>query len=229
MTAMAAWATTQDELARVQDELGRASPPAWTPPTGGFVVGGSYACFARGIAGAGAAGDLGVAGAAVTRGRRLVAVATALGSAGAPYAPGQLALRQGPLLEAAVRGLAVRPPVLLVNATGRDHPHRAGLAVHLGAVLDLPTVGVTDRPLLAQGELPSDLAWATSPLWLDGEQVGVWLRTRPGARPVAVHAAWRTDVETALAVVHAATRRHARTPEPLRRARTAARTTRSRR
>jgi deoxyribonuclease V len=28
---------------------------------------------------------------------------------------------------------------LLVDATGRDHPRRAGLALHLGAMLDLPT------------------------------------------------------------------------------------------
>jgi deoxyribonuclease V len=229
MAAMLGWATAAGELARVQDELGRARPPAWTPPDGALVVGGSYACFARGVSGAGAAGDLGVAGAAVTRGRRLVAVATALGVAGAPYAPGRLALREGPLLEAAVRSLPVRPLVLLVNATGRDHQYRAGLAVHLGAVLDLPTVGVTDRPLLARGDLPPDVAWATAPLWLDGELVGAWLRTRPGARPVAVHAAWRTDVERAIAVVRAATRRPARTPEPLRRARTAARTARSQR
>jgi hypothetical protein len=45
---------------------------------------------------------------------------------------------------------------------------------------------------------------------------------------VAVHAAWRTDVDTAVAVVLAATRRPARTPEPLRRARTAARVARAR-
>jgi deoxyribonuclease V len=42
---------------------------------------------------------------------------------------------------------------------------------------------------------------------------------------VAVHAAWRTDPDTALQVVRAAIRR-ARTPEPLRRARTAARSAR---
>jgi deoxyribonuclease V len=35
--------------------------------------------------------------------------------------------------------------VLLVNATGRDHLWRAGLALPLGALLDLPTVGVTRR------------------------------------------------------------------------------------
>ncbi|MBV8941103.1 MAG: endonuclease V [Solirubrobacterales bacterium] len=43
--------------------------------------------------------------------------------------PGTLALREGRLLEAAVRALPAMPDVLLVNATGRDHPRGAGLAV----------------------------------------------------------------------------------------------------
>jgi endonuclease V-like protein UPF0215 family len=43
---------------------------------------------------------------------------------------------------------------------------------------------------------------------------------------VAVHAAWQTDAQDAVQVVLAATRR-ARTPEPLRRARTLARTRRA--
>jgi len=139
-----------------------------------------------------------MAGAALTRGRRLLAAATSAGVAGAPYRPALLALREGPLLEAAVRALPSRPDVLLVNATGRDHPRRAGLALHLGAVLGLPTVGVTDRPLLAEGRWPPDAASAAAPLLLDGEPVGCWLRTRPGVRPVAVHAAWRTGVEAAV-------------------------------
>jgi len=52
-----------------------------------------------------------------------------------------LALREGLLLEQAMRALPIAPEVLVVNATGRDHPRRAGLALHLGAVLGLPTVG----------------------------------------------------------------------------------------
>ncbi len=228
MAARTEWPASAEGLARVQEELARASPPDWTPPAGRLVVGGCYACFARGVGGQGAAGDPGVAGAAVTGGRRLLAAATSAGVAGAPYRPALLALRQGPLLAAAVHALPARPEVLLVNATGRDHPRRAGLALHLGAVLDLPTVGVTDRPLLAEGGWPDDAAGAAAPLLLDGERVGCWLRTRPGARPVAVHAAWRTGVEAAVAVVLATTRRPARTPEPLRRARTAARLARAR-
>jgi deoxyribonuclease V len=119
------------------------------------------------------------------------------------------------------------PEILLVNATGRDHPRRAGLALHLGALLDLATVGITHRTLLASGDCPADEPGAASPLLIEGELVGHWLRTREGTRPLAVHAAWRTDPQTALAVARAATRR-ARTPEPLRLARQAARAARAR-
>jgi deoxyribonuclease V len=66
-----------------------------------------------------------------------------------------------------------------------------------------------------------------SPLRIDGEVVGAWLRTAAGVRPVAVHAGWRTDVHAALEVVLRCTNGDARTPEPLRRARVLARTTRA--
>jgi deoxyribonuclease V len=144
------------------------------------------------------------------------------GRASAPYEPGLLALREGLLLEEAVRALPGRPKVLLVNATGRDHPRRAGLALHLGAVLDLPTVGVTDRTLLAKGPPPKRATWSSSPLILEEEVVGAWLRTREGVRPVAVHAAWRTSVDVAIEVVRRAPGRM-RTPGPIRLARQAAR------
>jgi deoxyribonuclease V len=134
---------------------------------------------------------------------------------------------RGPLLEQAVRALPIAPEVLVVNATGRDHPRRAGLALQLGAVLGLPTVGMTTRPLVAEGDWPADQRDATAPLLLGGEVVGCRVRTRAGAKPVAVHAAWQTDALDAVRVVLAATRR-ARTPEPLRRARTLARTRRAR-
>ncbi len=224
---MRSWPTTAEELVRAQRELAAASPPDWSPPAALELIGGCFVCFARGITGAGAAGDPGAAGAASTRGRKLLASASALGSAGGPYLPTMLALREGALLEAAVRALDPLPEVLLVNATGRDHPRRAGLALQLGAVLGLPTVGVTNRVLAALGAWPGDQRGAATPLRLGREVVGYWLRTRAGAKPVAVHAAWRTDPDTAVEVVLAAVRRH-RTPEPLRRARTIARTARTR-
>ena len=184
---------------------------------------GCFVCFPRGPTGPGAAGDRAWAAAATVRGGRAVVE----GAAGAPYEAGLLALREGPLLAAAVRGLAERPDVLLVDATGTDHPRRAGLALHLGAVLDLPTVGVTHRPLVAEGEWPRDTALgAASELRIGEEVVALWLRTRRGARPLAVHPGWRVDLETARAIVLGSVTK-ARTPEPLRRARQAARVARS--
>ena len=151
---------------------------------------------------------------------------TAGGTTSGPYLPGLLALRMGPALAAVVQALPGRPDVLLVDATGRDHPRRAGLAVHLGAMLDLPTVGVTHRPLLAGGDEPGPRRGDATPLRAAGETVGYWLRTRAGRRPVAVHAGWRTDPDTALELVRAVAGGH-RTPAPLREARRLARRARA--
>jgi deoxyribonuclease V len=216
------------ELVEAQCALADAEPPRWRPlaEPAFLAVGAVAICFPRGTSGPGASGDRAWAAAAVMRGRRDLAEATAVGQAGAPYEAGLLALREGPLLEAAVRALRETPDVLLVDATGRDHPRRAGLALHLGAMLDLPTVGVTHRPLLADGNWPADPKGEAAPLVLDGEQVGAWVRRREHARPVAAHPAWRTDIDTAVAVVLRTSGSH-RTPEPLRRARRLARLART--
>jgi deoxyribonuclease V len=213
------WPTTRTALEAWQEELA-AAPTARFDMDGG-PVGGCFVCFPRGETGAGARGD--PAWAAAAAGGE---VAVVTGEAGAPYVPGLLALREGPLLEAAVRALPRPPAVLLVDATGRDHPRRAGLATALGAVLQIPTIGVTHRPLLAAGEWPDDRRGAAAPLTIGDETVGCWLRVRTGARPLAVHSAWRTDLDTAIAVVLESTAR-VRTPRPLRAARTAARRARS--
>ena len=226
LSGMTTWPATAHELTRLQQALGEMTPDRWQPPATLQRIGACFICFER-VQEAGSAEDRGFAGAAVTARRRLLAGVTAAGQAGGPYLPALLALREGPLLEQAVRALPIAPEVLVVNATGRDHPRRAGLALHLGAVLGLPTVGVTTRPLLAEGSWPTDQRGAAAPLRLGGEVVGCWVRTRAGAKPVAVHAAWQTDAQAAVQVVLAATRR-ARTPEPLRRARTLARTQRAR-
>lgn len=219
------WTTDPVELATQQRQLAELHPPSWTAE-GTIVAGGCFVCFGRGGEGPGAAGDRGWAAAALVLRGRLVGAAQFQGEAGTGYASGLLAAREGALLEGAVRALKRPPDVLLVNATGRDHPRRAGLALHLGWALELPTVGVTHRPLVASGEVPGLEAGASSPLWFRGEQVGWWLRTRSEARPLAVSPGWRTDLSVALEVVQVAARR-VRTPEPIRQARRLARTSRS--
>jgi deoxyribonuclease V len=232
------WPGTAEELVAAQVRLAEERPAPWRPPDGPLAVGACFVCFPRGHAGAGAAGDPAWAAAVVLRGRRVLARSVVSGAAEAGYAAGLLALREGPLLDAAVRGLNQPPDVLLVNATGRDHPRRAGLALHLGAVLDLPTVGVTHRPLLAAGPEPPDEPGAASPLHLpedaedaddadeDGEVVAHWVRTRAGRRPLVVHAGWRVDPATAVTVIRRCAGGH-RTPAALREARRLARLARA--
>lgn len=219
------WPTSPAELEAEQRRLGAASPPAWNPPTAA-VVGGCFACFPKRLSGPGSHGDPAWTGAAAVRGQRILGTATSRGTGAAPYQAGLLALREGALLEHVVRALPVELDVLMVNATGRDHPRRAGLALQLGARLGLPTVGVTHRALLATGEEPAAAAGSTAPLHLDGETVGAWLRTRRGTRPLAVTAAWRTSPDVAVEVVRRVLA-GARTPEPLRVARHLARRARA--
>ncbi len=231
----------QERLARAAD-----TAPPWRPPGHGL-IGGCFVAYARGEQGPGQAGDRAWAAAVTWRSspggtrrpgripvhpgsRRAADVedqAVVPGATGDRYRPGLLALREGPLLEAAVRALAVPPDVLLVDATGRDHPRRAGLALHLGAVLGLPTVGVTHRPLVAVGPPPELRRGATSPVVAGGQVVGYWVCTRSKARPVVAHAGWRTSAEVAAEVVLGCSGEGARTPAPLGEARRAARQTRA--
>jgi deoxyribonuclease V len=220
------WPTDADSLIAYQHQLATAAPEPYTFDQSTTSIGGCWVCFPRGLVGPGTDHDQGWAAVVIMSGGRVAEQRMISGTARAPYVPGLMALRLGPLIEEAVRATSRMPDLLLLDATAHDHPRRAGLALHVGAELDTPTVGVTHRPLVASGEWPSDHRGATSPLRIDDSVVGCWLRTQPGVRPLAVHPGWRIDLATAVEVVTMLTRRR-RTPEPLRRARQLARRARS--
>lgn len=225
LAARPAWPSTVTDLEERQRELADVDVPGWQPD-GTEILGAAWFLGPTGSPGE-RGGERAWATAVSVRGGETLSTAVVRGRTGAGYLPGSLALREGPLLEAAVEALATRPDVVLVNATGRDHPLGAGLALHLGAVCGLPTIGVTDRPLMAVpvGE-PGPERGARAWLVREGVVVGAVVRTRRGARPVVVHPGWRTDVTVAVGLV-VASASAARTPEPLRRARTIARLARA--
>ena len=205
-----------------QDELALIAPDPVVLNADSVLIGGCWVCFPRGLTGPGTDHDPAWCAVVAMQRSKVVERRIVPGTAQAPYAPGLMALRLGPLMEQAVRTLDQRPDVLLLDATASDHPRRAGLALHLGVELDVPTIGVTHRPLTASGEWPIDKRGATSSLRIGDSVVGCWLRTQAGVRPLAIHPGWRVDLATAVEVVLAFTRRY-RTPEPLRRARQLAR------
>ena len=247
------WADSDDELVRTQTGLAAAAAAAlarqaWSP-TGAPLIAGCFVAYARGEAGPGHPGDRAWAAAVLWRapqasdGRRrsdAVLRGTVQGPAPrqasdvdaqtvvaarvpAAYTPGLLARREGPILAAALAALPRRPDVAMVDATGLDHPRRAGLAIHLGAVLDLPTLGVTHRALVGDGPFPELRRGATTAVRFDSLEVGRWVCTRTGARPVLAHAGWRTDPGVAAGLVLLSSTSAARTPVPLQEARRVAR------
>ena len=234
----------------VEADTARRDEPAVL--VGRPLLGGCFVAFARGEAGPGHPGDHAWAAAVTWRpiagardegaalrgtshelGPRVAhdtqEQAVVAGTVPASYEPGLLAMREGAILERAVRALAAPPDLLLVDASGLDHPRRAGLAIHLGHVLDVPTVGVTHRPLRARGAAePSGTARGErSPIVVDGEVVACWVVTRAGTRPVVAHAGWRTTAAQAADVVLLASTPSSRTPVPLGEARRVAREARA--
>jgi deoxyribonuclease V len=65
-----------------------------------------------------------------------------------PYVPGLLFFREGPAAIATVEKLRRRPDVLIVHGCGMNHPRFAGLASHVGVILNMSTVGVSKKNTL---------------------------------------------------------------------------------
>lgn len=132
-----------------------------------------------------------------------------------PYVPGLLSFRELPGVLAAFRQLKRVPDVVLCDAKGLAHPRRFGLACHLGLWLNIPTVGCAKSRLCGSFEEPPTHKGGYSPLTLDGEQVGIVLRTRAGVRPLFVSPGHLCDHAAARRLTHSAAT-HYRLPEPTR-------------
>ena len=132
-----------------------------------------------------------------------------------PYVPGLLSFRELPGVLAAFRKLRTTPDVVLCDAQGLAHPRRLGLACHLGLWLNIPTVGCAKSRLCGEFVEPGDRKGSTSPLTLDGKQVGCVIRTRAYVKPLFVSPGHLCDFAAARRLTLAAATRY-RLPEPTR-------------
>jgi len=73
-----------------------------------------------------------------------------------PYIPGLLSFREGGAIIAAFAALDCDPDVAVVDGSGRIHFREAGLATHIGVMLDLPAVGVAKSLLCGTPREPLD-------------------------------------------------------------------------
>lgn len=132
-----------------------------------------------------------------------------------PYVPGFLAFREGPLVEAVLRQVQSEPDVLLFDGQGIAHPRRMGIGAHLGVLLDRPTIGVGKTRLYGHAPEPGPNPGDQEPLLApNGEQIGVYLRSRLRSKPLYVSPGNHVDPATAARVVQDCLRGH-RLPEPV--------------
>ncbi len=64
-----------------------------------------------------------------------------------PYIPGLLSFREGTAILRAFEQLTVEPDLAIVDGSGRIHFRQAGIATHVGVMLDLPAIGVAKNLL----------------------------------------------------------------------------------
>jgi hypothetical protein len=139
MSSTSSWPVSAEALCSLQRQLAAAHPPRWRIPAHAYTIGGCFVCFVRRGEGPGVPGEAGWADAALAIGARILRGVAVRGAAGGSYAPGLPALREGALLEAAVRALPRMPDVPLVNATGIT-PQMAQLGTDAGAGRYVDTV-----------------------------------------------------------------------------------------
>ena len=134
-----------------------------------------------------------------------------------PYVPGLLSFREIPTLLAAFGKLKNTPDLIFVDGHGRAHPRRAGIASHLGLVLDCPTVGCAKSLLCGDCDPPDDIVGSTTQIIHKEELVGYALRTRLGVQPVFISIGHRVSLDTAVRLALAVTDGF-RVPKPTREA-----------
>jgi deoxyribonuclease V len=149
--------------------------------------------------------------------QRIIEVAHAAQPVAAPYIPGYLSFREGPVLVEAIARLTIEFGAILFDGQGYAHPRRCGLACHVAIELDSPGVGVAKSRLIGTFGPPDAPAGSSSPLMDAGEQIGLVLRTRGRTRPLFVSIGHRIDLPSAARLVLACCTRY-RIPEPTRRA-----------
>lgn len=177
-------------------------------------------------------GDTATSAVVLMRGEEVVERAHATEPVALPYVPGLLSFREGGAALSALDSLAADPDVILVDGSGRIHYREAGLATHLGVVLDRPTVGVAKsllcgRPRESVADLPEGARVPVEAdervLAPDGIHLGYAVQTRQydaGDRrinPVYVSPGHRVGAETAADIVEAWATRY-KLPDPVHRA-----------
>jgi deoxyribonuclease V len=135
-----------------------------------------------------------------------------------PYVSGFLAFREGPAIICALKMLE-SPDLILVDGQGIAHPRGAGIASHVGVILDTPTIGCAKSLLIGDFDEPGEIKGSWKYLYRDKHRlhpIGAVVRTRSYVNPVFISPGHLIDIDSCVEMVLQCLSGF-RIPEPLRR------------
>ncbi|MCS7298416.1 MAG: endonuclease V [Spirochaetia bacterium] len=105
-----------------------------------------------------------------------------------PYIPGFLAFREIPVIIDTLNLVKDLPDIIIVDGQGIAHPRRAGIATHLGTIIQKPTIGCAKSLLYGQYvDIPNIKGYEGNIIDpLTKEIIGKVIRTKVSSRPVFV-------------------------------------------
>jgi len=134
-----------------------------------------------------------------------------------PYIPTYLAFREIPLLLALLKKLKEShklADVTMVDGNGILHPRHAGIASHLGVLLDIPTIGITKSLLCGEVDLENIKPGEIRYVFLNGQKVGAAIKAIERAQAIFVSPGHKIDLEGAIKITQACLTTQ-RLPEPI--------------
>lgn len=132
-----------------------------------------------------------------------------------PYIPTLLSFREVKPIKKAYQKLRIKPDIILCDGQGIAHPQKAGLAVFLGVILDIPSIGVAKTKLWGTAREPNTNKGSYSFLFHIGKRIGIVLRTQTKVKPLFISPGHKITIATAKKVVMRCVKKF-RIPEPLR-------------
>jgi deoxyribonuclease V len=131
-----------------------------------------------------------------------------------PYIPGLLSFREAPAIINAFNTLKNKPDLLVIDGGGINHPRFAGLATHVGVILDVATIGVAKNLLCGNGEVPGEEG-EEYVIKYEGQDIGYYLKSKKGCKPIIVAPGHKVSLETSLKIIKNCHKVH-KLPEPTR-------------
>lgn len=131
------------------------------------------------------------------------------------HTPELASFREGRAICKAVERIQTRPDLIMIHGDGINAPGGIGVANHIGAIFEIPTIGCFRR--LRFGERPKvgDAKGSVTKILRDGKEVAAALRSKEGTKPIYISPGYQISLDDSVALVQSMLRGF-RTPEPIR-------------